>query len=270
MIRAENAIARIRRDLVITGILKWSIVALAALLGLVEAVSQRGLISGPVLMALIGGLWLMLSYRSMRGSRLAAVSPMLIAAGEYDQAEERIDAAMRSFSMFRTVKLQSLHHLAMLRHAQRRWSEAVMLCRALLRERLGVLRGVGRSTRLMLADALVEMGDVRGAYEAISSLYRERLPLGEALDLLAVQMDYMAAAGLWEPMMAGAGKRLQMTELMPGERAARTEALLALAARKTGRPELASWLRRRVELLADVDELVRQRPIIGELWQTEA
>jgi hypothetical protein len=234
-----------------------------------ELVSGREVFSGPVVMALIGVVWLLLSYRSMRGSRLASSSPVLIAAGEYDEAEQRIDAALRSFSIFRTVKLQSVHHLAMLRHAQRRWGEAVMLCRALLGERLGVLRGMGRSARLMLADSLVEMGDLRGAYEAISSLYRERLPLNEALELLAVQIDYMAAAELWEQMAEGAGQRVRMAELMPGDRSARTQALLALAAKKTEHAEFERWLRRRVELLADVDDLVRQRPIIGELWQSE-
>ena len=74
---------------------------------------------------------------------------------------------MRSFSLFRTVKLLSLHHLAVLRHAQRRWRDSAMLSQALLRQRLGSLQGVSRSSRLMLADSLLELGDLRGAHEAL-------------------------------------------------------------------------------------------------------
>src|SRR5439155_4115283 len=89
------------------------------------------------MLMLLGVVWITLSYRSMKGSRLAAGSPSLIAAGQFDLAEYQIEQALRSFSLFRSSKLLSLHHLAVLRHAQRRWAEAVVLCQALLRQRLG-------------------------------------------------------------------------------------------------------------------------------------
>jgi hypothetical protein len=49
---------------------------------------------------------------------------------------------------------------------------------------------------------------------------------------------------------------------MPAAMAARTQAMLALAAKKSGREDWASWLTRRTELLADVQELCTRRPIL--------
>ena len=40
----------------------------------------------------------------------------------------------------------------------------------------------------------------------------------------------------------------------------------ALAARKAGREDLATYLRRRVELLTSVDELIKARPILNDLY----
>ena len=45
------------------------------------------------------------------------------------------------------------------------------------------------------------------------------------------------------------------------------QALLALAAQNCGRSDWADWLRRRAELLADINDLTRDRPILGELWR---
>ena len=90
--------------------------------------------------------------------------------------------------------------------------------------------------------------------------------LSEALNLLQVQLDYLSRIGAWEQVLHQAGKKAQLAELMPTGQAARVQAYLALAARKTGRSELESWLRKRVELLVDVQQLVMQRPVLRELW----
>src|SRR5438132_3317043 len=60
-----------------------------------------------------------------------------------------------------------------------RSGDAVELCRALLRQRSGTMKGLARQSRLILADALLELGDLRGAFEALSSLYCERLSRSE-------------------------------------------------------------------------------------------
>jgi hypothetical protein len=265
MMPAQNAISRFRRDLTLGSILNALLlggVFFCVLLG--GAFSSA---SGNLLLLLILGLiWITLSYHSMKNSRLAANSPSLIAAGQFDLAEYQIEKSLKNFSIFRTSKLLSLHHLAVLRHAQRRWSDAAELCGALLRQRLGSLTGLARQSRLILADSLLEMGDLIGSYDAIAALYQHRLTLAEALGLLHVQLDYQWRVNAWEQMLAGLKNKVEMAELMNTPNGARSQALLALAAKRQGREELSAWLRRRVELLVDINELTAARPVLKELW----
>jgi hypothetical protein len=193
---------------------------------------------------------------------------MLIAAGDLEAAEEQIEQALRSFSLFRSAKVLSLHHLALLRHAQRRWKDSALLCRTLLGQRLGAMRSITKPSRLVLADALLELGDVPGAYGVLTELYRERLSLAESMNLLLVQLDYESRIGAWPSMLPPGGiyQRLQLAELMPATNAARAQALMALAALRLGRQDWADWLRKRSELLADPAELVKERPILSDLW----
>ncbi|MDB5303381.1 MAG: hypothetical protein JWM97_930 [Phycisphaerales bacterium] len=261
MIPTESAIHRVRRDITFGMLLKFAF--LLAVVGSVLFAPQSAKLA--VLIA-VGIAWLFLSFTSARTSRMAVGSPSLIAAGEFEEAEKQIDQAMRGFSLFRTAKLQALHHLAVLRHAQRRWEESAALSRALLSQRLRAVDGLSRPARLILVDALLEMNDLRGANESIQDLYRHRLTLSEVLTLVLVQLDYSARVGEWEQMFAGATAKVQLAELMPAPRAARAQALLALAALRLGRADWAAWLRQRVELLADVNTLTTERPVLWELW----
>src|SRR5262245_45612103 len=135
MMSAQLAIARFQRDLTLGSLLNA-----ALLVGVVICVLLGGMITSGagdmLLLAMLGVVWITLSYRSMKGSRLAAASPSLIAAGQFELAEDQIEQALRSFSLFRASKLMSLHHLALLRHAQKRFADAAELCQALLRQRL--------------------------------------------------------------------------------------------------------------------------------------
>jgi hypothetical protein len=67
-------------------------------------------------------------------------------------------------------------------------------------------------------------------------------------------------------MMQAAPSKVQLAELMPAQQAARTQALLALAAKKTGQSAWFNWLRQRAQLLADPQALCTDRPILKELW----
>src|SRR5437763_10313933 len=169
MISAESAISRFRRDVTLGTLLRVVLLGGAALCVLLNLLPITKPINGSVLLMAIGGIWLVLSYRSIKGQRLAAESPSLIAAGQFDEAEEQIEQALRSFSLFRSAKVLSLHHLALLRHAQKRWQETAALCRCLLKHTLGTLRGLNKPNRLLLADALLELRDVQGAYAALAS-----------------------------------------------------------------------------------------------------
>jgi hypothetical protein len=267
MMSSQLAIARLHRDLTLGRVVNWALfVGVVLCVPLGAAFDHR---YGDVLtLTVLGLVWIALGYLSVKGSRLAAGSPQLIAAGQFDQAETQIEEALQSFSLFRTSKLMSLHHLAILRHAQRRWVDAVVLCQALLRQRLGGLRGLSRQSRLILAESLLELGDLRGAHESIVALYTQRLSLAEAMKLLTLQLDYLSRVHAWEAMLEGLPSRVGLSELMNTPSAARTQALLALASLQTGRHELATWLRRRVELLVDVAALVEARPLLAPLWAT--
>jgi len=268
MLTVEAAISRFRRDLTLGTLLRVLFIG-AATTALVLNVLPIAPFAGMVMLAVIIGVWSVLSYRSVKGSRIAAESPLLIASGQFEQAEHHIEEALTTFSIFRTVKMLSFHHLAVLRHAQKRYPETAMLCRTLLGQRLvGPLRTLSKPSRLMLAGALLEMNDLSGAYEALAGLYRERLSLGEALHLMSVQLDYEARIGAWERMLPRGAeqRRSELAELMPAAQAARAQALLGLAALKTARLSWAQWLRGRAQLLADAPQLVAERPVLAELW----
>ncbi len=202
MIPAQRAISRFRRDLTLGTVLNC-VLAVGALIGLIF---PGGGYVGMVVLALVAAVWLGLSYQSVKGSRLAAASPGLIASGQLDLAEHQIESALRSFSLFRAAKLMVMHHLAMLRHAQRRWEDCAQLCRALLQQRMGSARNLERPTRLMLAEALLEMGDLNGAYQQLVSLYQQRLSLHEAINLMALQLDYEAHPCVGLVVFAGFGQ----------------------------------------------------------------
>jgi hypothetical protein len=265
LIPTHAVISRVRRDLTVSALLKGALIT-AALVALLSPRVLGDVANHSLLLLVVGAIWLALSYRSMKGSRLAADAPSLIAAGRYDAAERQIDQAITTFSLFRTTKLLGVHHLSVLRHAQRRWQESAMLCRALLKQRLGPLQPLARTSRLILADSLLEMGDAPAARDAIAPLYQDRLSLGEALQLLSLNLDYQARVHDWPQMAGGIATKVQLAELMPSAQSARAQALLALAARRVGRDDWASWLRRRVELLTDVQELCVRRPMLWELW----
>jgi hypothetical protein len=259
----DVAISRFRRDLAVSRFLRALLITGAVFC----------LLAGPVFgshggemvpLIAIGALWMLLSYRSMLGTRIAADSPSLIAAGEYEQAESHIDASLRTFSLFRTAKLLSLHHLALLRHAQRRWRESALLCQALLAQRSSP--ALSRSTLLMMTDSMLQLNDLSGAFAALGELCRQRLSLHEAMALQLLQLDYGWRVGAWEPMLSGVAAKVQMSELMPSLNAARSQAYMALAALKTGRRDLALWLRGRAELLADLPEIAADRPALKELF----
>jgi hypothetical protein len=212
------------------------------------------------------GVWIALSVTSARSSRLGMDSPGLIATGQFEEAERQIDQAMRAFSLFGPAKLRALHQLAVLRHAQRRWDEAAAICRALIGQRLSANSSLNKPSRLILAESLLEMNDLPGSYYALNDLYAQQLSLEEVLNVLSLQLDYEAKLGAWGRMFTGAATKVQLAELMPSAAAARVQALLALAAKRSGRSDWFDWLRSRAELLTDVSDLTRDRPMLAEVW----
>lgn len=261
MISADVAISRFRRDLTLSTVVKLTLIGVSLIcLFFVPGLDPAFIITGFLV------VWLMLSAKSATGSRWVADSPTLISLGRFDEAEALLARSLRTFSMFRTVKLLSIHHLAVLRHKQRRWEESAKLCRALLAQRLGGLANLSKPSQLMLADSLLQMGDLTGTYEVVRRLYNHRLTLAEALQLMTLQLDYETRIGAWSNAMNGVQAKLDLCELLPSRESARAQALLALAAYRLGRDDWAHWLAQRVRLLTDVNELVTRQPIVRELF----
>jgi hypothetical protein len=267
VISVQEAITRFRRDVTVSTMLKGVLGFGAGLVLALHFFPLSKKLDPTLLLMALGAVWISLWYRTMKGSRMAAESSSLIASGRLEQAEAQIELSLRSFSMSRGIKSMSLLNLALVRLAQKRWPDTALLCREVLAVRKGTPDHVSKSSRLMLADSLLELGDLRGAHEALSGLYNHRLTLNEALNLLRVQTEYLARTEAWGHLFQGVSTKVQLTELMPTNNSARVQAFLALAAHKTGRADWATWLRRRVELLVDVSDLTTERPQLWELWQ---
>jgi hypothetical protein len=265
MITAQAAISRYQRDVVLARVLRSLLFAAGAASVLVLPFVIKGF-DATFGLSLVFGIWLALSFTSAKNARILAPSSDMIARGEFEEAETRIDQAMRAFSISRTSKLLGLHHLAVLRHKQRRWQDAVTLCRTVLAQRLTAMPGLDRSARLVCADAMLELGDVRGAADAIAPLRGQPMSLADMLALLQVELDVQSRQGAWDAMLAGLPGKVQLAELMPPTAAGRVQAMLALAAARKEQHEWSDWLRQRVELLIDVSTLTNERPVLAELW----
>lgn len=265
MLSAPAAISAMRRSMQF-GLVVRIVLLVSALACLVAAMFSWGGFDGRLALAVVVGLWIALSIRSWHSTRLNAGVPMLLASGEYDEAERQIDRSIRSFSLFGPVKLVALHQLAVLRMAQGRFGDAGALCRELLGHRMARLGGLSRSSRMMLAQAALEEGNASDASAPLASLRSERLSLAESMGLLQLELDYQSRSGQWAQMLEGFMPKVQLAEVMPSGASARVQALLALSALKAGREDVADWLRERAALLESPRELVARRPLLGELF----
>src|SRR5436305_2721585 len=132
MISVQEAIARFRRDVTLSTLLKAALAAGAGAVLMLHFVPLGKSIPPTLLLMALGAVWLALWYRTMKGSRLAAESSTLIASGHLEQAEVQIEQSLRAFSMSRSVKSMGLLNLALVRLAQKRWPDTAVLCREVL------------------------------------------------------------------------------------------------------------------------------------------
>jgi hypothetical protein len=113
------------------------------------------------------------------------------------------------------------------------------------------------------------MNDLRGVYDVIVALHKQPMSLVETLNLLSIQLDYSARVDGWASMLENVMGKVQLAELLPAQLSARSQALLALAAKKLGQDDLAVWLVERAALLADPQRLTAERPIVAELFSPD-
>jgi len=265
MLPAQTAISRARRGITL-GLVVRGLLWLAAIASVASAPLLKGGPDFRLALLVVGAVWVMLAMRSARLDRLNADLPQLLAGGHFDAAEQQIDRTLRAFSLFRPGKLQALHQLSVLRMAQGRFDDVAVICRELLSHRLAGLAGVSRSTGLMLAQASLEIGDLASAGAAIATVRQGQPSLAELMQLLVLELDYQSRQSHWQAMLDGFMSKAQLAEVMPSGPSARVQGLLALAAMKCGRDDVALWLRRRAELLADPADLVSRQPALAEVW----
>ena len=264
MMQVDQVIRRVNRNVALT----WAIQALLAL-----AVGG-GLIVGTILQVpaiLLASipciLWVLLAVTGYRETHNAMRWPILIAAGDLEQAEQEIESAIHGFSVMRSVKLLSLHNLSVLRMAQRNWADAARLSKAMQGHRLGRDGSLKRASLLVLATSATRVGQMHDAYDALQRLRRMALTLDEQVSLLHAESVYLGRLGEWQTLAWRIEVKVKMSELMPAEDAARTQAFLALAAKRTGQSQWTDYLSRRCELLCDVVKLAGEEPALAELWQ---
>jgi hypothetical protein len=261
-IDTHAALATVRRSGVFAAVIRVMLF-IAMTCGFILVSLGQSMIGGSMMAAVVAILFMFAS-RSMRNQQSLSRASSLINAGQLVEAEGALAESIRSFALHRGPRLGSLQNLAALRHAQRRYPEAAAVASALLNQKRPDDQ-LSRTLRLMLAECSLEMNDLTTAHQALSQI-GQQLPVREMLKMLELQVDYCVRVSAWQAALDQLPMKIEMSELLPAESAARVQALLALAAKKLGRDDWAEWLKRRVELLTDPQRLVESREALREVW----
>lgn len=262
-----NLPGRFRRQMWSACLLRGALGA-ALLLGLValyqvDPATRRWILAG---MFAVAGLWLALSLRGLGAVKRARRGAALVAAGRLDEACEVLAGALSRLTPLRSAKILACHQLAIAAHLTRRYRDAVAISRELLAHRLGAASGVATATRLILADSLLGLDDVRAAAPVVQALDRQDLSLAEQMVFLPVALRCQLTAGRHDEAVQALAEKVRVAELMDSPVASLVHALLAEACRRTGLPRQQDYLLRRAALLADVEPIVaRHRGILGSL-----
>jgi len=211
---------------------------------LVGAVTHTGVVP----FAALAVAWTALLFYSTRAMRLAVDSATLIEAGRFDEAELMLRESLTAFSLLRVGKTIGLKQLATLRHSEKRWGDAIELCRELVSQ-TPTEPAVQRTSRLMLADSLLAMNQVSAAGFEIAAIDVANIDLHDSLWLLAVRIDWQSRTGQYHAICSDISRSTQLTELMPTAMASRTQTLIAEAAFHVGLHQWASFLKLRSHLL---------------------
>ncbi len=102
---------------------------------------------------------------------------------------------------------------------------------------------------LMLVECRLGLNDLRAAHAALIQLHQGPLGLLETLQRLGLQTRYEIAAGYDALALSRLAEKLELAAIMPAPACAALHAMLIGPAQRLDKPILASWLRRRAELL---------------------
>lgn len=253
IVRRSSAIAMILRILLL----------LSVTFGFILISTGQTLWGGSVMAGSLAVLFF-LGGRSARAHRDLTRTSVLIENHQFEEAEKSL-LGLTSFFMFhRAPRLGMLQNLASLRYAQKQYSEASVLIDELLCHQK-IDSNLRRSLLLMRAECALEMNDLSSAHAALSAVSAD-MPVRDRLKFLELQVDYCVRVAAWRSVMESLPQKIELAELMSAWSAGRVQAMMALSALKTGHEDWACWLKRRAELLNDVQSLIRSRPVLQELW----
>ncbi len=216
---------------------------------------------------IIALLWIAAVMFSIRSAQSIRQTQSALSIGDFDAAEEGIRRTLGMFSLNEGGKLVSLYHLAMIRHARRRFSDAAALSREVLMRIRPRTIELDTTSRMILVDSLIELGEISTAAREIVPLRSRPLGLRPSLGLMQMDIDLLGRLGAWNDIGMRWNSVLPFVELMPSLMAARTHAWLGLAALRLGRSDWADIQRERAELLGDFADITRGRPELLALWQ---
>ncbi len=259
--------AQLERQLTRDALLRGAVFALIILLIVLDPILDDGQNAASLWMILAAvGVWVALS---VSDSRVALRLPEITAAIEFDQprAQELLHDSLRRWPLHRSLRLTLHHRLAVLRHAQQNHAQSAAICQALLSRPLGAAEVVRPHLYLMFIEARLNAGDVLGAYDAILRVHRCKLTLVELLQLTALQTRYELMSGQPAAALKQLTGKVRLSELMPAAQCGGLNFMLALAAQRSDKPDLAAWLMRRAELLCSPPQLAllrRASGLVGE------
>ncbi|MEM9416235.1 MAG: hypothetical protein AAGA29_12280 [Planctomycetota bacterium] len=206
----------------------------------------------PTLLAvfLVPAIWLPITLTTQRVARLLPQVGATLTT-DPERAEHLIANALNSRPVMTWARLLTYHRLAALRHQQRRFDETASICQHILSQPLtGPAAAAKPSLLLILTEAHLALGNLVGAYHTLSELHRTRLGLAGAMQRLALQTRYALKAGAYEHALDHGRQKMQLAELMPPPQCGVMHAMLAEAAKQTGRGKLAAWLWERAQLIS--------------------
>lgn len=217
--------------------------------------------------AFCGVAWVSLSVLSLRQFRAANQAVAYLSSGRLDLAESQFISAVHQFSLYRQSKLTACHNLAVVIHGKGDFEAAANLCDGVVSWRRKPVKPIGWTSRLLLADCRLSLGDPSAARKALAPLSMDdpTITLDEQLMLLAIDTRCKVTSGDDAGALADLPRKLKLAELLDSPRAAIVHLLLSAACRRTGEAKWAAFLQRRAELYHDMNELMEDHPGLRNL-----
>lgn len=245
---------------------RWTQLALLLSVGAGFAVGALMGLDWVALLALFLAMaWVFLVVRSARLVRRVREAWGALQLGRPDLAEVRAAEVLDATTLLRPVTHSALWVLALAASRQGRHAEAAQLAAFVLWRRERLLVGDRNGVQLLLAESLVAMGHLDEARAAALPLYASKLPLADALRLLALQLRLEMRLGDYGSMLDRLGSKVDMADLMSPRDSALVQALLGVASHRAGHEPWAQWLWKRVNLLVDWPALQAMDPGLADV-----